>query len=110
MKVEILGRRKYKLLESIHVGGITVPQGFITDFASVPRVLWWLIPPIGKRYMHAAAAHDCIYRTPTMRLSRSYADNLFKEEMIRQAAQGWRVVSMYYMVRLFGWLSYKKRN
>lgn len=36
---------------------VRVPAGFITDGASVPRVLWALLPPTGS-YMRAAALHD----------------------------------------------------
>lgn len=35
----------------------TVPAGFMTDFASVPRATVWLIPRYG-RYTHAAILHD----------------------------------------------------
>lgn len=35
----------------------TVPAGFVTDFASVPRVVTWLIPRFG-RYTLAAVLHD----------------------------------------------------
>lgn len=36
---------------------VTVPIGFETDGASVPRALWWLFPMTGK-YLRAAALHD----------------------------------------------------
>lgn len=36
---------------------ITVPAGFVTDGASVPRFLWWLLPTWG-RYSRAAVIHD----------------------------------------------------
>lgn len=36
---------------------ITIPVGFKTDFASVPRLLSWLILPFGK-YSKAAIIHD----------------------------------------------------
>lgn len=38
---------------------ITVPRGFITDGASVPRVLWWLFPAWGS-YSRAAVIHDLL--------------------------------------------------
>lgn len=38
---------------------ITVPAGFETDGASVPRVLWWLLPTWG-RYSRAAVVHDLL--------------------------------------------------
>jgi len=35
----------------------TVPGGFVTDFASVPRFLTWLVPTMGT-YTRAAIVHD----------------------------------------------------
>ena len=28
---------------------VKVPEGFVTDFASVPRVFWTALPPDGER-------------------------------------------------------------
>ena len=40
---------------------IVVPQGFVTDFASVPQGLWWLgLSPHGQ-YSRAAIVHDYLY-------------------------------------------------
>jgi hypothetical protein len=39
---------------------VEVPVGFVTDFASVPRPFWALIPPSGL-YTQAAIAHDYMY-------------------------------------------------
>ena len=39
---------------------IRVPEGFVTDFASIPRVLWTVLPPTGK-YGKAAVVHDYLY-------------------------------------------------
>jgi hypothetical protein len=38
---------------------VDVPAGFLTDGASVPRWLWWLLPTWGS-YSRAAALHDFI--------------------------------------------------
>lgn len=40
---------------------IEIPVGFVTDFASIPRGLWNLFPPIGGRYDKAAVLHDYLY-------------------------------------------------
>jgi len=37
---------------------VTVPAGFITDGASVPRLLWWLMPAWGDKGTRAAMVHD----------------------------------------------------
>ena len=39
---------------------ITVPAGFVTDFASTPRAIWAILPPTG-RYQLAAVVHDFLY-------------------------------------------------
>lgn len=39
---------------------IRVPEGFITDFASIPRVFWTCWPPTGM-YGKAAVVHDYLY-------------------------------------------------
>lgn len=36
---------------------VIIPEGFRTDFASVPRAFWGIIPPIG-RYSKACVVHD----------------------------------------------------
>jgi hypothetical protein len=41
---------------------ITVPKGFVTDLASVPRWAWFLIPPDGP-WVKAAIIHDYLYST-----------------------------------------------
>ena len=36
---------------------ISVPAGFPTDLASIPRPLWWILPPTGD-YLPATIVHD----------------------------------------------------
>jgi len=40
---------------------ITVPVGFVTDLASVPRAMWWLIAPFDVA--RSAIIHDLLYKT-----------------------------------------------
>ena len=40
---------------------ITVPSGFVTDLASVPRAMWWLIAPFDVA--RAAIIHDLLYKS-----------------------------------------------
>jgi hypothetical protein len=39
---------------------VNVPVGFVTDFASVPRAFWSILPPDGE-YTYAAILHDYLY-------------------------------------------------
>ena len=38
---------------------IHVPEDYVTDFASIPRFLWSVLPPFGK-YSQAAVVHDIL--------------------------------------------------
>lgn len=80
---------------------ITVPAGFATDYASVPRALWWLFPPHG-RYKRAAVVHDYLYSCGC--IHRAIADAVFLAamEVLRVGrASRW---TMYLAVRAFGWM------
>lgn len=41
-------------------GAVHVPNGFVTDLASIPRAFWSLIRPEG-RHAYAAVVHDYLY-------------------------------------------------
>ena len=82
----------------------TIPKGFITDFASVPRCFWSLIPPMG-RYGKAALLHDYLYNTKSV--SRREADRIFLETMFLMGVSRWKAYVMYVAVRVFGWLRWR---
>ena len=88
---------------------ITVPAGFITDFASIPRGLWWLYPPTG-RYGKAAVIHDYLYRTPGYQCTRKEADQIFVEAMAVLGVPRYRRSVMYRSLRMFGARNFKLRN
>lgn len=77
----------------------TVPAGFITDFASVPRILWNLFPPYGK-YTKAAVLHDYFYIVQT--ISRKDADGLFRRTMRELGVGKVRRWLMWAAVRIGG--------
>lgn len=85
---------------------ITVPCGFVTDFASTPRFMWRLIPPTG-RYTRAAVIHDLLYRTKGL-ATRAQADAVLYEAMKFPCGVGfvtrWAV---YLGVRVGGASSYR---
>jgi hypothetical protein len=78
---------------------ITVPQGFETDLASIPRALWRLLPPVGK-YDGAAVLHDWLYRAGGV--TRAQADAVLHEAMgVLQVGRVARAL-IYRAVRLGG--------
>lgn len=99
---------------------IKIPSGFITDFASIPRVLWAFLPPTGD-YGLSALAHDWLYRhggriihttAPngeiTYRIySRAECDRIFLQAM-EDLGVGWlKRRTMWLAVRNWGWISFK---
>lgn len=63
-----------------------VPPGFVTDFATVPRVLHWLVSPYGA-YTRAAVLHDWLIETMinypdrSLRVSSRDVDGIFRRVM-----------------------------
>lgn len=78
---------------------ITVPAGFQTDLASVPRLpLVYLLT--GDCARQAAVVHDYLYSTGIV--SRSVADEVLREASAITGVPTWRRVLMFAGVRLFG--------
>ena len=82
---------------------IIVPRGMTTDFASVPRIFWTILPPDGK-YTAASIIHDYLYREKTY--SRKRSDQIFLEGMEVLKVPSWKRYTMYYALRLFGFISW----
>ncbi len=86
---------------------VTVPAEFVTDFASVPRILWTLIPPWGG-YGKAAVLHDFLYDAAPW--SRSECDSVFLEAMKVLKVPFHRRMAIYLGVRAGGWLAWRTRR
>jgi hypothetical protein len=80
----------------------TVPEGFITDLASVPRFPGMFLL-FGGKARKSAVPHDYLYRTGER--SREFADAVFYAAM-RHEEPAWRRAIMWLGVRLGGWLFY----
>lgn len=87
------------------LGVVHVPALFYTDFASVPRFLWRVLPPTG-RYGKAAVVHDYLYRTRGV-ATKAEADHVFLEAMTALGVGWWTRTCMYWGVRVFGGSSYR---
>jgi len=96
--------------ESDLVGIIIVPEGFETDFASVPRIPVFYIL-FGDRAHRESVIHDYLYRSDSFpSVSRGQADNVFLEAMKCRGKRFFVRYAMYWGVRAGGWTAYHKRN
>lgn len=84
---------------------VTVPAGFITDLASVPRGLWNLFPPWGD-YDSAAVVHDWLYNHG--HVTRAQADAVLKEGSEALGVSRFTRWALYSAVRSGGWIPWRK--
>lgn len=93
-------------LEDDNDNVITVPANYVTDFASIPRSLTWLIPKMGK-HSKASLIHDYLYDNPQM-LTRKECDKIFLEAMKVSGVKYRYRMAMYYAVRIGGSKRFKR--
>jgi len=80
---------------------IEVPAGYITDFATIPRFLWWALPPDHYSYIKSSVVHDYAL-TNLPELSKKICDDIFREAMLSEGAPKLRAKVMYLSVKYLG--------
>jgi hypothetical protein len=110
-----LGRPIWALMEdyTVEVCGIliTIPKGFQTDLASIPKCLQWCIGRPGENdFRVAGLVHDWLYYVHTARciatgawvaVTRNQADNCLYELLKRNGVSAWRYKSIWWAVHEF---------
>lgn len=88
----------------IYGGRFVVPAGFVTDFASVPRIpVVYMV--FGNRAHREAVVHDYLYQTHLVK--KTTADRIFLEAMKARGKSLWVRWGMYAGVTVGGWGPYK---
>lgn len=82
---------------------VLTPTGYVTDFASIPRAVHWIISPFGK-HAEAAVIHDWLY---TMGVrgdakARRIADKAFVKALKLLEVNWFKRQIMYWAVRMGG--------
>jgi hypothetical protein len=110
---ELVGKNTWKVYVAFeyHVGTypskqiIYIPVGFITDFASIPRIFWPFISPIDE-HGKAAVIHDYMY---TIRYDKkSVCDKIYLEALTVLKVPEWKKFLLYNGVKYFGWYRWMK--
>lgn len=83
----------------------TVPRGFVTDYASIPRFFHRILPQRG-RYNPAAVAHDFLYWSGV--LSKDDADEVLYDLSERLGVGWFDRHAIYRGVRIGGWVAWNK--
>lgn len=112
LDVEYLDGRNWRLIADFEFASdvleriVRIPAGFVTDFASIPRPLWALLPPTGP-YGKPAVVHDMLYRFPacvTPTVTFREANAVLLEGMIALRVGLVTRTVIVVGVQLFGWI------
>lgn len=85
---------------------VTIPAGYMSDGASVPRFLWWFLPPWGDRATFAALLHDYLLDRfqgfqpggPILN-TRAKCDGQFLAALLSLGVEPWRAYPAWLGVR-----------
>lgn len=112
LRVERVGDR-WRLLEPLvwedRRGRVGVPAGFVTDFASIPRVPPVLYALLADRLYASAVLHDWLYRVDGV--TRQEADAVFYRAARAEGVPWWTAWLAWLGVRMFGgptWARYRE--
>ncbi len=87
---------------------IEIPQGFQTDYASIPRFLIPFFIKYEEGYKKAAVIHDWLYWE--QKLVRKLADKILLMAMEINNTPWHKRYVIYYAVRIFGSLAWKNNK
>ena len=98
-------------------GRFVIPDGFLTDGASVPRPVWALLDNSDPDILYPAFAHDYLYAVQgdllQRRLTRQQCDAVLAEQMEAVGAPRWKIAAVYRTLRIAGgvaWANQSTRN
>lgn len=86
---------------------VYVPAGFITDFASVPRVPF-IFDVLGDIAHRSAVLHDYLYYCGNV--SRYTADRVLLEAMKVDGVAPWKRQQIFWGVRIGGWKAWNEHR
>jgi len=86
---------------------ISVPTGFVTDFASIPRPLWSIFPK-WERYGPAAVVHDFLYWDQSR--ERDQADRYMLEAMKDSDVSWLKRRTIYAAIHFGGWFAWRRNR
>jgi hypothetical protein len=101
-----ISQKKIQLTKNLHINykgiRVTLPKGFITDGASIPKIFWWLGKPFSGDTLYPSFIHDYLYNQTT--IPRLIADLIFLD-MMKENGVGFIKRWVYFkVVVLCGWM------
>ena len=103
-----VGAERWRLAQTWTAHGVTVPEGFRTDLASIPWFVGWLLKRNDIPWIVAGIIHDHGYHTQTE--PRRTVDRRLRDVARAEGAPAWHTHIVYAAVRLFGWPSWRRSS
>lgn len=111
LDLRYLGGRRWKLIAPFAYVErdirLDIPEDFVTDFNSIPRGLWNILPP--TEYGEAGVIHDWVYQFPAGR-SRSQCDDLHGRVLKLLGAPRWKRRAIRFGLRIGGWHAWRRHR
>ena len=98
-----IGPRLWVVNEDTTVFGVEIPQGYIFDGVSSPRMFWWLLPPAAEGFA-SALVHDYRHTDPPPGMTRHKADQEFINNLKREELSSYRIWLIWLGLRLYAYL------
>ncbi|MBE3030102.1 DUF1353 domain-containing protein [Campylobacter sp. RM9344] len=95
-------RDRFELVEDYAYGIVTIPKGYRTNGANVPRIFWSIFPPNSPEYLSAIVVHDYLCDKERYKL----ADKVLKQMMIALNVAKWKIYTFYFACRVYHKLKY----
>ena len=90
---------------------VNIPEGFVSDWASIPAWLWWFAAPFGP-HAPAAVVHDFLYSQASSGIvdffTRLNVDRTFDEHLRVLGVSMFKRYAMFQAVRLFGGKAWRR--
>lgn len=86
---------------------VCIPQGYQTDFLSIPKPLWSLLSPVGPGCW-GALPHDILYSSEAV--ERDMADRILYDAARDSGASVFRAGLLYSGVRAGGWVPWRSNK
>lgn len=101
----------FELAEDFHyqsdlLGAITVPAGYVSDFASIPGPAQWYVDNDAPCIAYGSIVHDYLYSAQGSvggaQFTREQADKVLREAMLLCGASAMQAWVVFQAVRKFG--------
>lgn len=102
LHLEPLSGHRYRVAADYTYKDVTVPKGYITNGANIPRVFWSFYPPNLSDIMEAVVLHD--YLCDLHQYDK--ADEYFKELLELSSITIFSVYVLWGTVRVYHFLRY----